>query len=103
MKRFIIKEPVQVSDGMGGVTENLVAFTEARGYLDMLGGTDQKGMQNAIVEASTHVLIIPEYTKGITDKMVVIDEDNRSYEITYSDNPVGQDHHNEIYLKYVGD
>lgn len=72
------------------------------GYIDMISGTDLNTIQNAITEQSTHILIIPSYTEGITDDMRVIDKDNRFYTITYSDNPVGQNHHNEIYLKYGG-
>lgn len=99
---FEIQEGIPVKDGIGGKTVQWSSWGQVRGYIDMLGGTDLNSIQNAITEESTHILIIPIFKEGITDKMRIVDEKNRFYSITYSDNPVGQKHHNEIYLKYGG-
>lgn len=102
MNPFMIQHKAQVDDGLGGFTENWKTFNTVDGYIDFITGTDRNMVQNAFVEDSTHVLIIPDYTQGITDNMRVVDKDNRYYSITYSDNPVGVNHHNEIYLTYGG-
>ena len=34
--------------------------------------------------------------------MRIVDLDGRFYDITYSDNPVGMNHHNEVYCKFGG-
>lgn len=102
MQSFKIQQKKQDDDGIGGFIEVWKEFTTADGYIDLITGTDQNNVQNAFVEDSTHVLIIPDYTPGITDNMRVVDKDNRFYAITYSDNPVGVNHHNEIYLTYGG-
>lgn len=99
---FTIQQFEQTDDGIGGYTEQWSTFKEVKGYLDLSAGTDLNSVQNAIIEQSTHVLIIPEFTAGITDKMRVIDSDGRWYLITYADDPVGQGHHNEIYVKFGG-
>lgn len=102
MQSFEIQQKKQVDDGIGGYIEEWKEFVAVEGYIDLLTGTDQNNVQNAFVEDSTHVLIIPDYTPGITDNMRVVDKDNRYYSITYSDNPVGINHHNEIYLTFGG-
>lgn len=90
----------RADDGLGGYIEEWTAVKTVEGYLDLLSGTDLNSAQNAITEESTHVLVIPSYTEGITDKMRVVDDDNRFYHITYADNPVGTNHHNELYLTF---
>jgi len=102
MNSFDIQEFTEVDDGIGGFIDFWVTKVIVEGYIDMISGTDLNTIQNAVTEQSTHILIIPNCIDGITDKMRVIDKDNRYYTITYSDNPVGVNHHNEIYLKYGG-
>lgn len=102
MNIFHIQQKTQEPDGIGGFSETWEDMPEVSGYLDMLTGTDLNSVQNAFVEQSTHILIIPEYTEWITDQMRIIDLSGRIYDITYSDNPVGMNHHNEVYCKFGG-
>uniref|UniRef100_UPI0035A05891 phage head closure protein n=1 Tax=Jeotgalibaca porci TaxID=1868793 RepID=UPI0035A05891 len=102
MQTFEIQIMKQNDDGIGGYTEKWYEFETVKGYIDLLTGTDQNTLQNAFTEQSTHVLIIPQFTTGITDKMRVIDSQNRYYSITYADDPVGVGHHNELYLTFGG-
>ena len=101
-QQFIIQTKTTTDDGIGGKNTNWSPWGIVRGYIDMLTGGDDNPQNNAFVEESTHILILPEFTSGITDNMRVIDAMGRWYHITYSDDPVGQSHHNEIYLKYAG-
>ena len=102
MNLFRIQQKTQVPDGIGGFSETWDDMPEVSGYLDMLTGSDLNSVQNAFIEQSTHILIIPEYTEWITDQMRIVDLDGRIYDITYSDNPVGLNHHNEVYCKFGG-
>ena len=102
MQTFEIEVMEQVDDGIGGFIEDWAPFKTVKGYIDLLTGTDLNTLQNAFTEQSTHVLIIPQFTAGITDKMRVVDSKNRYYTITYSDDPVGVGHHNELYIKFGG-
>lgn len=97
-----IQKSIQTTDDWGGVVNTWedVPLPRVNMWLDMLTGTDRSSQQNAIVEESTHILIIQPFVIGITDNMRVVDDESRVYAITYSDNPVGQNHHNEIYLEY---
>jgi len=103
MNKFYIQESAQVDDEIGGLIEIWVDFETVKGFIDLVTGTNLNTVQNAFIEQSTHVLIIPAFTKGITDDMRVIDSNGRIYGITYSDDPVGLGHHNEVYCKYEGD
>lgn len=100
MNSFVIQRKAQVDDGIGGFTESWTTFKEVEGYIDLVTGTDLTTAQNAFTEQSTHMLVIPSYTAGITDDMRVIDESGRSYSITYPDDPMGVGHHNEVYCKF---
>lgn len=102
MQTFEIEVMAQVDDGIGGFIEDWAPFKTVQGYIDLITGTDLNTLQNAFTEQSTHVLIIPQFTHGITDKMRVVDSQNRNYTITYADDPVGVGHHNELYIKFGG-
>lgn len=93
---------VLVDDLIGGKTTTWAEFKTVQAYLDLLSGSDENAPNNAFMERSTHILIIPDFTESITDDMRVVDSAGRWYEITYADDPVGQGHHNELYLKYGG-
>lgn len=102
MKSFAIQEYTSIDDGIGGTIKAWTTKITVEGYIDLISGTDRHSMQNAFTEESTHILIIPHFTKGVADDMRVVDKDRRFYHITYSDDPMSQQHHNEIYLKYGG-
>lgn len=102
MQTFKIEVMAQVDNDIGGFTEDWAPFKTVQGYIDLITGTDLNTLQNAFTEQSTHVLIIPKFTNGITDKMRVVDSKNRCYSITYADDPVGAGHHNELYIKFGG-
>ncbi|WP_423189427.1 phage head completion protein [Alkalibacterium sp. f15] len=102
LKPHLIQETKYLPDGMGGkIPDGHTTFAVIDGVLDLLSGTDRTGAQNAITEDSTHVLVTLDYTEGITDKMRVFDGIGQVYDITYSDNPAGQDDHNELLLTLV--
>jgi len=101
--RFVIQTRNDVDDGIGGIEEGWDYYLEVDGYLDMMTGSDlPAGNKNsAFVEESTHVLIIPDIPpEALDDTMLVVGSDGRTYDITYVDNPVGVDHHLEVYLRY---
>lgn len=103
MNSFKIEQKTQVDDGIGGMVEDWAIFKPVNGFIDLVTGTNLNTVQNAFIEQSTHILIIPTFTTGITDDMRVVDSNGRIYGITYSDDPVGVGHHNEVYCKFEGE
>lgn len=102
-QKLMIQKREQMDDGIGGLTESWTDYRTTSGYLDLVQGTDLNASQQAFLQESTHVAVIPFYQDGITDKMRLIDEAGRWYEITYVDDPVGVHHHLELYLKFGGE
>ena len=102
MNRFLIQAKTQADDGIGGFTEDWSDLKEVFGYLDLVTGTDLNSVQNAIIEQSTHVLILPEFISWVTAEMRIVDSLKRYYTITYADDPMGVHHHNELYCKFGG-
>ena len=102
MNRFLIQAKTQADDGIGGFTDDWSDLKEVFGYLDLVTGTDLNSVQNAIIEQSTHVLILPEFISWVTADMRIVDDQKRFYLITYADDPMGVHHHNELYCKFGG-
>ena len=102
MNRFLIQAKTQADDGIGGFTEDWSDLKEVFGYLDLVTGTDLNSVQNAIIEQSTHLLILPEFISWVTADMRIVDDQKRYYTITYADDPMGVHHHNELYCKFGG-
>ena len=102
MNRFLIQAKTQADDGIGGFTEDWSDLKEVSGYLDLVTGTDLNNVQNAFIEQSTHVLILPEFISWVTADMRIVDSLKRYYTITYADDPMGIHHHNELYCKFGG-
>ena len=98
---FKVQSNNRMPDGEGGFITGWQDIDELQGYLDLVSGTNQNQyIHHAQIEESTHVLIVPIYKDGITDKMRIVDVKNRAYQVTYVDDPVGIGHHLEIYLKF---
>jgi len=98
---FKVQSNNRMPDGEGGFITGWQDIDELQGYLDLVSGSNQNQfIHHAQIEESTHVLIVPVYKDGITDKMRIVDSKNRAYQITYVDDPVGIGHHLEIYLKF---
>lgn len=90
-------------DGIGGFSST---WTEARtlyGYIDLLTGTDLPtgSLDNAFVENSTHVAILPDGGQ-VTDEDILEGPDGKKYDVIYVDDPVGVGHHLEVYLRRGG-
>ncbi|MCW6664519.1 phage head closure protein [Aerococcaceae bacterium NML191219] len=101
MKKFLVQKRRNQKSKTGGAVLEWVDVTEVCGYLDMLDGSVHNPIQNALVQSSSHVLVVPEYQTGIEMGMRIVFE-GKLYQITYVDNPVNLDHHLEIYCKYDG-
>lgn len=102
-QNLIIREKgTRTPNGIGGFNESWQDKMIVQGYIDLTTGTNLNTTQNAFVEQSTHMGIIPKAVDGITDKMRVVDEQGRWYHINYVDDPMNIHHHLELYLTYGG-
>lgn len=104
-QNFKVVEKKLASDGKGGKIQTLSdTGIVLHGYLDLLSGTNRSlTSQNAIVEESTHVLVVPKYRDDLRDRQFIEDPKGQLFKITYIDDPVGVNHHLEIYLSLERD
>ncbi|MGR8822491.1 phage head completion protein [Leuconostoc citreum] len=101
-RSFTIQQSIDKETSIGDIMPFWDDFGYVNGYLDLLAGTDINTSQNAMMEQSTHILIVPSLPNFvITDKMRIVDE-KKYYSVTYVDDPVSQHHHLELYLTFGG-
>lgn len=75
---------------------------DVSGVIDLLtGSTKEKSMK--MVEDSTHILLCGFEDIQIGDWIICNGINNRVYEVTYPDNPMGRNHHLEVELKFLND
>lgn len=102
---FDLEKKVQTDDGIGSFNEQWKRTAVMSGYLDLVTGTNQSTIQNAFIESSTHVFILPNIPDDldITDQMRIVDSQGRWYSVTHVDNVMGQHHHLEVYVTFGGE
>lgn len=101
MQNFTVQIRTNEPDGIGGFENVWNDISSMSGYLDFSAGTDQNVVQNADTEGSTHILIVPRMAGvNLSNKMRLVGIDERIYYILYVDNPMGMNHHLEVYLRY---
>lgn len=104
IQEFYIYESYIEEDKIGGYVEYLMDYGQPiKGYLDLLSGSNRQfNKELGFTEEATHVLIVPQFNVNFlyTSLYNVYDPlKNKTYRVTYIDNPVGVNHHLEIYLK----
>lgn len=95
-KTFTVEASKRVDNGIGGFTDTWITEKQIKGFIDLINGVENTST-NALIEHSTHILIT-DYVKDITNKHRVVDDVGNIYDITSIDDPVGLNHHLEIYL-----
>lgn len=105
MTQFYLTETRRVPDGFGGFIEDVVNTLSIDGVLDMLTHNAYNQNHNAMVEDSSHIFIA-DYFDDYDDALKVgsiLKSSKKSYRIIYVDNPLEENSHLEIYLKFEGD
>lgn len=94
----------QTDDGIGGTITTWSDIGTLTGYIDMVNGSDLPtgAADNAFIENSTHVAVIPDGKPGRVSDKDRITYQGRGYDVTFVDDPVGVGHHLEVYLRYAG-
>lgn len=85
----------------GAPLENWSYLQDVTGLLDMVSGSNTNDAIMSVVRDSTHYLIIDPYVDVLRRDMKVVDDEDNVYIVTYADDPGGQHHHVELYLRYV--
>lgn len=81
-----------------------VSIQSLNGWLDYLSGETSRSNYNAKIEESTHIFVCDyvDLDPRIETEKVIMVINNKTYDVTLIDNPMGLNAQLEIYLKYVG-
>lgn len=100
---LILKVKSQVKNEIGEEVTTWTNYKTIRGFMDFMSESTGRTNFNSKIVESTHVFICDyvDINKNIVDLQAY--HNNKEYEITYIDNPMGLNYHLEIFLKYIGD
>lgn len=96
----VLRKKQSGENKLGEPTYEFKPVHKFKGYIDLIGGSDQQTLNNAVVAESTHLIM----TENVTFKPDIADRikhEGTTYEVTYADNPMERGHHLEIYLRRV--
>ena len=100
---LILKVKSQTENEIGEKVTSWVNYKTIHGFMDFLSESTGRTNFNSKIVESTH-LFICDYVaidKSVIELMAY--HNNKQYEITYIDDPMGLHYHLEIFLKYIGD
>ena len=100
---LVLKIKSQTENEIGEKVTEWVNYKTIHGFMDFMSESTGRGSYNSKIVESTHVFICDyiDINKSVTELTAF--HNNKEYEITYIDNPMGLNYHLEIFLKYLGD
>ena len=91
-------------NSIGELESTWVTVKEIKGFLDLISGDSRYQTYDAKIEESTHVFVsdyVPLGAEiGAKNARLIVDE--KKYDVTLIDDPMGLHRQLEIYLKFVG-
>lgn len=100
---LILKTRKQAKNEIGEEVTTWENYKTINGFIDFMSESTGRGSFNSKIVESTHVFVCDyvDIDKSVIDLMAY--HNNKEYEITYIDDPMGLHYHLEIFLKYIGD
>lgn len=100
---LILKIKSQTENEIGEKITQWVDYKTIKGFLDFASETTGRSKYNSKIVESTHVFVCDYLDIGKEETELMAYHNNKQYEITYIDDPMGLHYHLEIFLKYIGD
>lgn len=98
----VLRNVVVGKNKLGEDIKELRSVHHFKGYIDLMGGSDQQTLNSADIAESSHLLLTKDTSIDASHKDKVRHmETGQLYEITFVDNPMQRNHHLEIYLRQV--
>lgn len=100
---LILKIKSQTENEIGEKVTTWTDYKRIHGFMDFMSESTNRTNFNSKIVDSTHVFVCDyvDIDKSITELAAF--HNNKEYEITYIDNPMGLNYHLEIFLTYIGD
>ena len=100
---LIIKIEKQTENEIGEKVTSWVDYKTIHGFMDFMSETTGRTNFNSKIVESTHVFVCDYVDIDKSETELTAFHNNKQYEITYIDDPMGLHYQLEIFLKYIGD
>ena len=100
---LILKIKSQIENEIGEKVTSWVEYKTIHGFMDFMSESTGNTSFNSKIVESTHLFICDYVDIGKSIVELKAFHNNKEYEITYIDDPMGLHYHLEIFLKYLGD
>ena len=100
---LILKIKSQTENEIGEKVTAWVDYKTIHGFMDFMSETTGRTNYNSKIVESTHVFVCDYVDIDKSEIELTAFHNNKQYEITYIDDPMGLHYHLEIFLKYIGD
>lgn len=100
---LILKYKSQVKNEIGEEVITWVDYKTIHGFMDFMSEATGRTNFNSKIVESTHVFVCDYVEIDKSEIELAAFHNNKEYEITYIDDPMGLHYHLEIFLKYIGD
>lgn len=100
---LVLKTRNQVKNEIGEEVTSWVDYKTIYGFMDFMSESTGRTNFNSKIVESTHVFVCDYVDIDKSEIELTAYHNNKQYEITYIDDPMGLHYHLEIFLKYMGD
>jgi head-tail adaptor len=100
---LVLKRKSQVKNEIGEEVVSWVDYKTIHGFMDFMSEATGRTNFNSKIVESTHVFVCDYVEIDKSEIELAAFHNNKEYEITYIDDPMGLHYHLEIFLKYIGD
>ena len=100
---LVLKIKSQIENEIGEKVTSWEDYKTIHGFMDFMSESTGNTNFNSKIVESTHLFICDyvDIDKSVAEMKAY--HNNKEYEITYIDDPIGLHYHLEIFLKYLGD
>lgn len=100
---LILKVKNQTNNEIGEKETTWVDYKTIHGFMDFMSETTDRIKFNSKIVESTHVFVCDYVDIDKSELELKAFHNNKEYDITFIDDPMGLHYHLEIFLKYIGD
>lgn len=100
---LILKVKSQTNNEIGEKETTWVDYKTIHGFMDFMSETTDRIKFNSKIVESTHVFVCDYVDIDKSELELKAFHNNKEYDITFIDDPMGLHYHLEIFLKYIGD
>lgn len=100
---LVLKIKSQKENEIGEKVTSWVDYKTIHGFMDFMSETTGRTNYNSKIVESTHVFVCDYVDIDKSEIELMAYHNNKEYEVTYIDDPMGLHYQLEIFLKYIGD